>query len=744
MLSPWIYKIKKLKKKTALTAIFTVSVFFFCFLVGTHVLAQSTNTYTYEAGIQTVDQNIALSGTDIRVIISRIINVFLGLLGIIDLSLMIYAGFIWMTSGGDENKISEAKSIIKNAIIGLVIILSAFTIVRFLFNALDNRDGSREKTEKNISDNFFGSGALGSVIKDHYPMRDQTDVPRNTSIVITFAMPIEPNSFIIDSNSSCETDPTNSKCLGDCLDLNNNGSFEYASECDRINTSTIKIINLAENPELEIRNFNNFEKPAEAIVLPSFEDAEQNNIYTIVVRPLSYLGSAMENQKYSVYLSENLKQKNSADSIFIDQYAKYYYWNFEVGTELDLTPPKVENVYPQNGKIISKNEVLQINFSEAIDPTTVSGDFSTDSAFNNILVNGKGEVVSGKWQITNSYKTIEFITNSVCGQNSCGNTMYCLTVNCDSGPDDDPNCANPYEVLINTAKSTNNLENPFEAVPFSGVYDLALNALNNVDNDNNDTLVYNYPGDFGDQKIILDNQKNPDNFLWNFSVRNTIDRSRPYIQAIKPQIDAQNIEEDEEVKIKFSKIMRFNSLKDSILLKEYPEHVCADAALENSDSENCEKLDSLWFLTNSKNIGEEKTETYILHRSFGPNQLDLYYFPVVSSTVQSINQNCLYPGFGPDDTSSAVEDCVINFSEQDGSIISTNNCVNVTENSEIDTACVYTNGSGELSNDVLQPNISNCLQKLETESDSQYEENTQAPVPTTPSTVFSVPKRADL
>ncbi|KKS94359.1 MAG: hypothetical protein UV70_C0002G0068 [Parcubacteria group bacterium GW2011_GWA2_43_13] len=65
--------------------------------------------------------------------IARVINIFLGFLGLIALILIIYAGIIWMTSGGNQDKISQAKKIMINGVIGLAIILGAAVIANFIF-----------------------------------------------------------------------------------------------------------------------------------------------------------------------------------------------------------------------------------------------------------------------------------------------------------------------------------------------------------------------------------------------------------------------------------------------------------------------------------------------------------------------------------------------------------------------------------------------------------------------------------
>jgi hypothetical protein len=49
-------------------------------------------------------------------------------LGIIAVCLIIWAGFLWMTARGNEDKVKEAQTIIKTSIIGLVIILAAWAI----------------------------------------------------------------------------------------------------------------------------------------------------------------------------------------------------------------------------------------------------------------------------------------------------------------------------------------------------------------------------------------------------------------------------------------------------------------------------------------------------------------------------------------------------------------------------------------------------------------------------------------
>ena len=77
-----------------------------------------------------------LSRQDPRVMIGQIIKTALGLLGMIAIVLVIFAGFKWMTAAGKEESVTAAKDILTAAVIGLVIILSAYTITNFVVGAI--------------------------------------------------------------------------------------------------------------------------------------------------------------------------------------------------------------------------------------------------------------------------------------------------------------------------------------------------------------------------------------------------------------------------------------------------------------------------------------------------------------------------------------------------------------------------------------------------------------------------------
>lgn len=112
----------------------------FCFLGLNLVSAQVLNlknsrdfinqTATY-AGVSGQEQSLPL-------IAARVIQALLGLVGTVFIVLFIYGGFLYMTSGGNDEKIKKGKDLLKNAIIGLFIIMAAYSIAYFISSVLEN------------------------------------------------------------------------------------------------------------------------------------------------------------------------------------------------------------------------------------------------------------------------------------------------------------------------------------------------------------------------------------------------------------------------------------------------------------------------------------------------------------------------------------------------------------------------------------------------------------------------------
>ena len=88
------------------------------------------------AGLNSAAVGYGTQRPELPAIVAGLINVALTLLGSLLLVYLIYGGFLWMTAGGDEKKVDKARSLIKNAIIGVVIVAAAYAISSYVINEL--------------------------------------------------------------------------------------------------------------------------------------------------------------------------------------------------------------------------------------------------------------------------------------------------------------------------------------------------------------------------------------------------------------------------------------------------------------------------------------------------------------------------------------------------------------------------------------------------------------------------------
>ena len=94
-----------------------------------------------ETGITNVGEVTTLPTSELPILITRIINAALGLLGIVAVVIILLGGFKWMTAGGNEEKVGEAKKLIMAGVIGLIIVIAAFAIAQFVIGVIINAAG---------------------------------------------------------------------------------------------------------------------------------------------------------------------------------------------------------------------------------------------------------------------------------------------------------------------------------------------------------------------------------------------------------------------------------------------------------------------------------------------------------------------------------------------------------------------------------------------------------------------------
>lgn len=61
---------------------------------------------------------------------TKFINFSVTAIGVLAVIIFIYAGFMYLTASGDESKISKAKSTMTYAIVGIIVSLMGFVVVK--------------------------------------------------------------------------------------------------------------------------------------------------------------------------------------------------------------------------------------------------------------------------------------------------------------------------------------------------------------------------------------------------------------------------------------------------------------------------------------------------------------------------------------------------------------------------------------------------------------------------------------
>lgn len=187
-------------KKIIFFAIFAIMIAGI-FIVSVHFsLAQ-------DLGVEYGDQT-GLSRGDLRVIAVNIIRIILSFLALVAVSLVIYGGYIYMTAGGNQENIDKAKKILIGAVIGLIIILSAFAIVSFILNRMTNivLQGESCNIDSDCGDGLLccygtcqtqcvSGGCIGPhcyiseqrfIVRGTYPSYGSINIPRNVNIRVWF------------------------------------------------------------------------------------------------------------------------------------------------------------------------------------------------------------------------------------------------------------------------------------------------------------------------------------------------------------------------------------------------------------------------------------------------------------------------------------------------------------------------------------------------------------------------------
>lgn len=116
----------------------TFSFLFFSFNI---VLADNFNNYGLNNS--NLGATSLFGNADIPTVIANVIKVLMGLSATVMLVIILYAGFSYLTSAGDSKKTKKAFDLIKSSAIGIVIIVTAYSLSQFIINNIQFIAGSK-------------------------------------------------------------------------------------------------------------------------------------------------------------------------------------------------------------------------------------------------------------------------------------------------------------------------------------------------------------------------------------------------------------------------------------------------------------------------------------------------------------------------------------------------------------------------------------------------------------------------
>ncbi|MBU1132415.1 pilin [Patescibacteria group bacterium] len=587
-------------KITAGCFIFVLAIFLFS-PVSVHAQAAESEI---TAGLTAVGEQTILTAQDPRVIIGNIIKIALGFVGAIAIIIVMYAGALYMTSGGEPAKVEKAKKWMINGAIGLVIIFSAYAIVSFVVNRLVGAGGGgggvtiAGRGGPGVS---LSGGAFGSVIQSHYPLPEQTGVPRNSMILVTFRLPVDPASVIGSANAAypCPAMADGRIC----------GSL----------TESFKVFGCAEEKMMDCK-----EVPGNAeLQVPGYAMITADH-RTIIFNPYGqsaneHMGSSENEVSYIVQLTSGILREGSDGQSIFNLATPDYKWRFLTNTTIDNIPPQIRSVVPADHEYpdvsdraldkqgyVYLNQIVSINFNEPVIPplsqeqvcNAADNDneaqlFGPDHAKDDCETNH----IPGDWKVgINSYKTIQFISNTPCEgvqENSCGEPVFCL----------------PSNVEITGKALAADLIEGCLGTPGTGIMDMAGNSLDGNANDKCDGPL-------------------TDDFQWKFKTGDSLDLTPPWITLLEPN----NASDSLPVNVILS--ATFNEGLDA-------ESVDREVALIGEDFTS-------WF---DANLGEtadgevDDAKIEINHGAFSPETANASpkYTPIIKSTVRDSRQNCFSP-----------------------------------------------------------------------------------------------------
>lgn len=99
------------------------------------VAAQTDSQKLEPVNLPSAQELNQFQGQTLPQVIGNVIKTAMGIMGTIALVVLVSAGVMWMTTGGNSSKEEQAKDMMLWGAMGVIVILSSYIIVQFVFEA---------------------------------------------------------------------------------------------------------------------------------------------------------------------------------------------------------------------------------------------------------------------------------------------------------------------------------------------------------------------------------------------------------------------------------------------------------------------------------------------------------------------------------------------------------------------------------------------------------------------------------
>jgi hypothetical protein len=325
------------------------AVTFLLFLTSTALaqdMTQGLGQFTNETG---------LSATPLPVLIGRIVRIVISFLGLIAVVIVLYGGFIWMTSGGDTDKIDRAKKLMRAGLIGLLIIVLAYALATFIIYLIGRIIGPGNH------------GGLGCTIGD-------------INGCYRCVGP-DPGHWIYDSTLPGCGLPPDAFSINKILTTHGQGGYNNdVYLCSAVQPMFNHWVDGNVIQQLAQANRLKIVDPQNNIVSGTWESRSNMSIF-------KHPNLFVPNTTYRAFLPKDIADTNGkllqrcqADGgCPYDSGTQSYVWTFTTGVDTDNVKPYITSTYPIFKKTdptypdrnVSRKPIIEVNFSEPIDATTV-------------------------------------------------------------------------------------------------------------------------------------------------------------------------------------------------------------------------------------------------------------------------------------------------------------------------------------------------------------------------------------